>query len=59
MARFHPDRDVNEVYDAARAWSQRCLLRDGSILSDQQFWTKKHVEELVHAVIENPTNEAT
>jgi len=47
MGRFNPRRDVHEVYEAASAWSQRCLLRDDSILSDQQLWTKENVEELV------------
>jgi 5-methylcytosine-specific restriction enzyme B len=52
MGRFNPSRDVHEVYDAAFAWSQRCLLRDDSILSDQKFWTKGNVEELVVAFVD-------
>src|SRR5262249_48655197 len=50
MARSNPRRNVDEIYDAAHAWSQRCLLQDGSIFSDQRLWTKDNVGELMSAV---------
>jgi 5-methylcytosine-specific restriction protein B len=42
------------VYAAADDWKQRCLLADGSVLSDEALWTAEHTAELVAYFVESP-----
>ena len=38
------------VYNAAADWKQRCLMADGSVLSDGKLWTAEHTAELIEAL---------
>lgn len=47
MARKSSDVHVVPVYDAAETWKQRCLLSDGSILSeDKSLWARELLSEI-------------
>jgi 5-methylcytosine-specific restriction protein B len=50
MARY-PNRDL--IYSAAADWKERCLLADGSMLSDMPIWTAEHASELLKYFVEN------
>ncbi len=54
MSRYHYDRDLTAVLTAADRWRDRCLLEDGSVLTDQPLWTSANLEELNRAFIQNP-----
>jgi 5-methylcytosine-specific restriction enzyme B len=51
MTRWHA---APEVLDAARRWRDRCLLGDGSILSEKRLWTLENLAALEHHFIDNP-----
>lgn len=42
------------VYAAAALWKQRCLLADGSVLSEASLWTAELTAELVKHFVESP-----
>lgn len=42
------------VYAAAADWKERCLLADGSVLSDAALWTPEHTAELMKHFVESP-----
>jgi hypothetical protein len=35
----HPGTNEPPILDAAQEWKRKCLLSDGSILSDSRLWT--------------------
>jgi MoxR-like ATPase len=41
------------VLDAARRWKERCLLGDGSILSDRPLWTLANFDQLDKHYVQN------
>lgn len=53
MSRFNPTRDTGSIYDAAAAWRDRCLLADGSVLSDKALWTVALLDELDERFVKN------
>src|SRR6516162_11381386 len=53
MAR-HAELHIEEKLKAAEAWRDRCLLRDGSIFSDELIWTLPHLDELDRFFIQDP-----
>lgn len=47
MSRFSIYRSTFPIYDAAETWKERCLLSNGSLLSeDKALWTKKLLSEV-------------
>jgi len=54
LARITSERNVTAVLDAAASWIDKCLVRDGSQLSDEALWTKPLVQELRAAFVEQP-----
>lgn len=42
------------VFKAAEAWKDSCLLRGGSILSDERLWVPETVSALERYVVQNP-----
>jgi 5-methylcytosine-specific restriction protein B len=50
MARWH---NSPAVLDAARRWRDRCLLSDGSILSDRHLWTLENLAHLERHFVQN------
>ena len=43
-----------EALEAARAWRDRCLMDDGSILSDKRLWTTENLDQLDLYYIQQP-----
>ncbi len=55
MSRFNPHRPSAEaVYDAARHWRDRCLMKDGSVFTEEALWTSAHVGEQVENFVLRP-----
>jgi len=50
MARWHRSP---EALEAARDWRDRCLLADGSILSDNRLWTLENLLHLDRHFVQN------
>ena len=47
MPRHNPDRNPQPVYDAVHNWQNRCLLAEGSVLSEKkQLWTNDLLNEI-------------
>src|SRR3954471_15263461 len=42
------------IVRAAEAWKQRCMLANGSVLSDRSIWTKDNVDTLKRLFVDNP-----
>lgn len=53
MARYCP-HEISAVLEAAEAWKQRCLLDDGSVLTEDRIWTSSHLQDIKHSVIDQP-----
>lgn len=41
------------VYEAAKAWTERCLLDGGSVFSEERLWTAENVRQLNADFVEN------
>jgi 5-methylcytosine-specific restriction protein B len=54
MARQVQFRDLTSTLDAFRTFIDRCLIGDGSILSDRELWTAENITQVRHAFIDNP-----
>lgn len=54
MSRYTGDVEVAAVLEAADAWRVNCLLRDGSIFSDEPLWSKSNFEDLRRLFEDNP-----
>lgn len=50
MTRWH---QAPEVLDAAKKWKERCLLQDGSVLTDRRLWTPENFESLDRYFVRN------
>jgi len=46
--------DNQIIYDAINTWKEKCLLGDGSMLTDNKIWTKDRFNELNRLFIQNP-----
>ena len=47
-------RQTDAVRSAANDWKQRCMLSNGSVLSDKSLWTKDNVDTLKKLFVDNP-----
>lgn len=54
MSRYTGEGDVGAVLEAADTWRANCLLRDGSVFSDDQIWTKSNFDEFRRLFEDNP-----
>ena len=54
MAIWTSQKQTPQILKAADEWRQRCLLRDGSILSDRNLWTKQNISDLRKLFVDNP-----
>lgn len=54
MARWTGHPEIEIVLAGAQAWRDRCLLSDGSLLTDQPLWTGDNVAELHRRFVDNP-----
>lgn len=44
--------EYQTVYDAASAWKDECLLRDGSVFNVQELWRVEFIDELVRDFVD-------
>ena len=60
MSRYNPhERNSDTVYVAAEIWRDKCLIGDGSVLSDDEtLWIPEFFEELDRNFIQNPDDGA-
>jgi 5-methylcytosine-specific restriction protein B len=42
-----------EITNAAAQWKERCLIRDGSILTDRPLWTPENIAQLDRYFVQN------
>ena len=54
MATWTGQNQAPAIVSAAEAWKQRCMLANGSVLSDQSIWTKDNVDTLKRLFVDNP-----
>lgn len=54
MSRFCGDTSPQAVLEAAETWKQRCLLADGSVLSDRRLWQPALFDELDQYFVQRP-----
>ncbi|MDA8327506.1 MAG: hypothetical protein M0Z83_00875 [Betaproteobacteria bacterium] len=54
MSRYTGEMEVAAVLEAADAWRANCLLRDGSVFSDEPIWSKSNFDELRRLFEGNP-----
>lgn len=54
MSRFNPHHDEAPIHQAARAWTEACLLQEGSALAPgKQLCTPAHLDELHRHFVQN------
>lgn len=54
MARSSTVNNLSEILSAAEHWKTNCLLEDGSIFTNGEFWTAKNFDLLDQFFIQNP-----
>ena len=54
MARWTGQPQAPIVLDAAERWKRGCLLRSGSVFTNEQLWTAENLSQLRRSVVENP-----
>lgn len=54
MSRYNPRHDIGPLLGAAEQWKSRCLLQDGSLLTDAMLWTPEYLDELEQHYVRNP-----
>src|SRR5690349_713888 len=47
-------KDLAPTLAAAREWIERCLIDDGSMLSDKRLWTAPLIAEVKRAFVDRP-----
>lgn len=45
---FPGNSHVGDILNAAKAWRDRCFMKDGSIFSDEPLWTPENIGKLQH-----------
>lgn len=53
MSRFHPDWNINPIFEAADRWKQVALLGSSSVLGDAALWTDENIDALQKYFVEN------
>src|SRR4051812_9790576 len=54
MSRFCGENDVAPILAAADHWKAKCLLVDGSALSDRNLWRLEHLDEIDKYFVQRP-----
>jgi 5-methylcytosine-specific restriction protein B len=55
LARYNPHHDAGPIHAAAAAWSNSCLLEDGSILQEGlKLWVPTLIDELDKRFVQTP-----
>jgi len=54
MSRYHHNRDITALLEAAQHWRDTCLLNDGSLFGHESLWTPEPLTELDRAFVQNP-----
>lgn len=53
MSRFCGEIDTAPILEAAAVWRDKCLIQDGSVLSEAALWTTPKLEELEKFFVRN------
>lgn len=54
MARWTGHPEIEKVLQGANAWRQKCVERDGSILTDRSIWTAANIGDVLDRFVRNP-----
>ncbi|MCA6063786.1 McrB family protein [Thalassolituus marinus] len=54
MSRYNPRHDIKAMLEAAQLWKNQCLLNDGPLLDDGQYWSTDNLVELDKRFTQNP-----
>jgi len=54
MSRYCAEIDTTPILDAAAQWRDRALVRDGSVFTEDSFWTLPRLETLERHFVQNP-----
>ncbi|MEE4383502.1 MAG: AAA family ATPase [Pseudomonadales bacterium] len=54
MSRYIGSNDSTYILPAAREWVDRCIVDDGSILSEERLWTLENFRELERHYVQSP-----
>jgi MoxR-like ATPase len=54
MARPTDVHSLTEILDAADRWKTNCLLKDGSVFTEEPLWTLKNIDLLDQYFVQNP-----
>jgi len=54
MSRYCYDKNATAKIEAAAKWRDECLIKDGSVFSDETLWTEKYINELIEHFVNNP-----
>ncbi|GAB0151612.1 AAA family ATPase [Marinobacterium sp. BA1] len=54
MSRYNPNHEIKPLLEAAQYWQQHCLLNDGALFEDAQYWSSQLLAELDQRFIQNP-----
>ena len=52
MSIYNPHGDITPILGAAEDWKKRCLLKDGSVFTKEELWTKANFELLQKYFVE-------
>ena len=47
-------KGADRIYEAARAWSEACLVGDGSLFGSERLWTTERLTELKRLYTDRP-----
>ncbi len=50
MSRYHSQRDLSPIFEAAEHWRDRCLIEDGAVFADTPLWTPAHLYEALAVI---------
>lgn len=59
MARWTGDPNITQVLEAGAAWRERCLVHDGSLVSDKTLWTQANLTDLRDRYSNNSIEDAS
>ena len=52
MSKYNFDKDLSAIFSASEAFVERCLIKDGSLFSEQSLWTVELMNEVKSAFMD-------
>lgn len=53
MSRYHPNWNIEPIFDAANHWKEDALLRGKSVFSEDPIWSDENLNGLNKFFVEN------